>query len=61
MSPIKNFLAAALYILPSIALVLTLPDLVGLDQKLSLMAGLIVCLLGAEAHAAIARGFAALT
>ena len=31
-------------------------DLMGLDQKLSMLAGLIACLLGAEAHAAIARG-----
>ncbi|MDR3500072.1 MAG: EAL domain-containing protein [Parvibaculum sp.] len=56
MSTTKNIFAASLYILPSIALALVLPDLMGLDQKLSMLAGLIACLLGAEAHAAIARG-----
>jgi cyclic-di-GMP phosphodiesterase TipF (flagellum assembly factor) len=56
MSPIKHIFAAILYIPPSIGLALTLPDLVGLDPKLSMLAGFIACLIGAEAHAAIARG-----
>ena len=56
MSPVKNILAVALYALPSIALAFGLTELGLLDSKLSVLAGLIACLLGAEAHAAYARG-----
>lgn len=56
MSPLKNFLAVALYALPSIGGAYGLSALGILDPKLSMLAGLIACLLGAEAHAALARG-----
>lgn len=56
MSPLKNFLAVALYALPSIGIAYGLSALGILDPKLSMLAGLIACLLGAEAHAALARG-----
>lgn len=56
MSPLKNFLAVALYALPSIGIAYGLSALGFLDPKLSMLAGLIACLLGAEAHAALARG-----
>lgn len=56
MSPFKNILAVALYAFPSIALSYGATELGLLDGKLSILAGLIACLLGAEAHAAYARG-----
>jgi cyclic-di-GMP phosphodiesterase TipF (flagellum assembly factor) len=56
MSPFKNILAVALYAFPSIALAYGATELGLLDGKLSILAGLIACLLGAEAHAAYARG-----
>lgn len=56
MSPLKNAFAVALYALPSIGIAYGLSGLGFLDPKLSMLAGLIVCLLGAEAHAALARG-----
>src|SRR3546814_5307839 len=56
MSPLKNFLAIALYALPSIGIAYGLSASGILDPKLSMLAGLIACLLGAEAHAALARG-----
>lgn len=56
MSPFKNILAVALYAFPSIAIAYGATELGLLDGKLSILAGLIACLLGAEAHAAYARG-----
>ncbi|HEY4345095.1 MAG TPA: EAL domain-containing protein [Parvibaculum sp.] len=56
MSPLKNALAVALYALPAIGFAYVLSALGFLDPKLSMLAGLIACLLGAEAHAALARG-----
>jgi cyclic-di-GMP phosphodiesterase TipF (flagellum assembly factor) len=56
MTPIKHSLATALYALPSIGLAAGLPIHAGFDQRLALLTGLITCLLGAEAHAAIGRG-----
>ncbi|MFZ3035507.1 MAG: EAL domain-containing protein, partial [Parvibaculum sp.] len=55
MSTLKTLLASALYILPSAALAYGLQDLGLLEPKLAILAGLIACLLGAEAHAAYAR------
>ncbi len=55
MKQIKHTLAALLYILPSVGIALALPEFAGIDQKLALLAGLIACLVGAEAHAAISR------
>lgn len=56
MKQIKHTLAALLYILPSIGIALLLPEFAGFDQKLALLAGLIACLVGTEAHASIVRG-----
>ncbi|MGB3810754.1 MAG: EAL domain-containing protein [Parvibaculum sp.] len=56
MSPFKNALAFALYALPSAALAYGLSAIGFLEPKLAMLAGLIACLLGAEAHASIARG-----
>jgi len=55
MSTLKNFLASALYILPSAGLAYGLENLGLLEAKLAILAGLIACLLGAEAHAAFSR------
>lgn len=55
MSTLKNFLASALYILPSAGLAYGLENLGLLETKLAILAGLIACLLGAEAHAAFSR------
>ncbi|MGV8995665.1 MAG: EAL domain-containing protein [Parvibaculaceae bacterium] len=55
MSTLKTLLATALYALPSMGLAYGLVDLGLLEPKLAILAGLIACLLGAEAHAAYAR------
>jgi len=55
MSTLKNLLASALYILPSAGLAYGLENLGLLETKLAILAGLIACLLGAEAHAAYSR------
>ncbi len=55
MSTLKTFLATALYALPSFGLAYGLNDLGLLEPKLAILAGLIACLLGAEAHAALSR------
>lgn len=55
MSMLKTFLATALYALPSLAMAYGLQNLGLLEPKLAVLAGLIACLLGAEAHAAINR------
>ena len=55
MSSLKTLLATALYALPSFALAYGLANLGLLEPKLAILAGLIACLLGAEAHAAISR------
>lgn len=55
MSTLKNLLASALYILPSAGLAYGLENLGLLETKLAILAGLIACLLGAEAHAAFSR------
>ena len=55
MSTLKTLLASALYILPSAALAYGIQNLGLLEPKLAILAGLIACLLGAEAHAALSR------
>src|SRR3546814_15291790 len=50
MSPLKNFLAIALYALPSIGIAYGLSASGILDPQLSMLAGLLSCLLGAEAQ-----------
>jgi cyclic-di-GMP phosphodiesterase TipF (flagellum assembly factor) len=55
MSTLKTFLATALYALPSFGLAYGLSHLGLLEPKLAALAGLIACLLGAEAHAALSR------
>ncbi|ABS61891.1 diguanylate phosphodiesterase [Parvibaculum lavamentivorans DS-1] len=54
-SPIKHLAATMLYALPSVALAWGATALFGFDPKLAALGGLIACLLGAEAHAAISR------
>lgn len=56
MSKPKHLLVTALYVVPSIAGALFLPDVMNVEPKLALLGGLIACLLGAEAHASIMRG-----
>lgn len=56
MSKPKHFLAATLYVAPSIAAALWLPEIANVEPKLALLGALIACFLGAEAHAAYARG-----
>ena len=53
--PIKHSAATLLYVLPSIGLALGAIAIFGADPKLAALGGLIACLLGAEAHAAISR------
>lgn len=55
MSSLKTLLATALYALPSFGLAYGLANLGLLEQNLAILAGLIACLLGAEAHAALSR------
>ncbi|MDO8290366.1 MAG: EAL domain-containing protein [Parvibaculum sp.] len=55
MSTLKTLLATALYALPSLGLAYGLAGLGLLEPKLAILAGLIACLLGAEAHAAFSR------
>lgn len=55
MSTLKSFLATLLYALPSMGLAYGLSNLGLLEPKLAILAGLIACLLGAEAHAAFSR------
>lgn len=55
MLTLKTFLATALYALPSLGLAYVLSHLGLLEPKLAILAGLIACLLGAEAHAAFNR------
>jgi len=55
MSSIKHSAATLLYVLPSIALAFGAIEFFGFDPKLAALGGLIACLLGAEAHAAISR------
>ncbi|MES1989397.1 MAG: EAL domain-containing protein [Pseudomonadota bacterium] len=55
MSTLKTLLATALYALPSLGLAYGLENLGLLEPKLAILAGLIACLLGAEAHAAYSR------
>ena len=55
MSTLKTLLATALYALPSLGLAYGLENLGLLEPKLAILAGLITCLLGAEAHAAYSR------
>lgn len=55
MSSLKTLLATALYALPSLAMAYGLANLGLLEPKLAILAGLIACLLGAEAHAAFSR------
>lgn len=54
--PIKHFAATLLYALPSVALAYGAIVFFAVDPKLAALGGLIACLLGAEAHAAISRG-----
>ena len=51
-----NGLATGLYIVPSIGVGYGLMTIGGFDPKLATLGGIITCLLGAEAHSAIARG-----
>tara|TARA_R110000868_G_scaffold125417_6_gene331364 strand:- start:47 stop:1309 length:1263 start_codon:yes stop_codon:yes gene_type:complete len=55
MATLKTLLATALYALPSLAMAYGLANLGLLEPKLAILAGLIACLLGAEAHAAFSR------
>ena len=55
-SPIKHFAAMLLYVLPAIGLAYGAIAFFAIDPKLAALGGLIACLLGAEAHAAISRG-----
>ena len=55
MSSIKHSAATLLYVLPSIGLTFGAIEIFGFDPKLAALGGLIACLLGAEAHAAISR------
>ncbi|MEX1152680.1 EAL domain-containing protein [Parvibaculum sp.] len=55
MSSKKHSAATLLYVLPSIGLAFGAIEIFGFDPKLAALAGLIACLLGAEAHAAISR------
>jgi cyclic-di-GMP phosphodiesterase TipF (flagellum assembly factor) len=55
MSSKKHSAATLLYVLPSIGLAFGAIEIFGFDPKLAALGGLIACLLGAEAHAAIAR------
>ncbi|MBX3493980.1 MAG: EAL domain-containing protein [Parvibaculum sp.] len=55
MSSIKHSAATLLYVLPSIGLAFGAIEFFGFDPKLAALGGLIACLLGAEAHAAISR------
>ncbi|MBX3490103.1 MAG: EAL domain-containing protein [Parvibaculum sp.] len=55
MSSIKHSAATLLYVLPSIGLAFGAIELFDFDPKLAALGGLIACLLGAEAHAAISR------
>lgn len=55
MSSIKHSAATLIYVLPSIGLAFGAITLFGFDPKLAALGGLIACLLGAEAHAAISR------
>ncbi|PKQ07321.1 MAG: diguanylate phosphodiesterase [Alphaproteobacteria bacterium HGW-Alphaproteobacteria-12] len=55
-SPIKHFAAMLLYALPAIGLAYGAIAFFAIDPKLAALGGLIACLLGAEAHAAISRG-----
>lgn len=55
MSSIKHSAATLLYVLPSIGLAFGAIAFFGFDPKLAALGGLIACLLGAEAHAAISR------
>ncbi|MDO8839124.1 MAG: EAL domain-containing protein [Parvibaculum sp.] len=52
---IKHSAATLLYVLPSIGLAFAAIEIFGFDPKLAALGGLIACLLGAEAHAAISR------
>ncbi|MDO9126489.1 EAL domain-containing protein [Parvibaculum sp.] len=54
--PIKHLAATLLYALPSVALAYGAIVFFAVDPKLAALGGLIACLLGAEAHAAISRG-----
>ncbi|MAB13945.1 EAL domain-containing protein [Parvibaculum sp.] len=53
---ILNGVATGLYIVPSIGVGYGLMTIGGFDPKLATLGGIIACLLGAEAHSAIARG-----
>lgn len=53
--PFKHLAATLLYALPSLALAWGAIVFFGFDPKLAALGGLIACLLGAEAHAAISR------
>jgi len=55
MSSIKHSAATLIYVLPSIGLAFGAIEIFGFDPKLAALGGLIACLLGAEAHAAISR------
>lgn len=55
MSTLKSIAATALYALPSAGLAYGVANLGLLEPKLAILAGLIACLLGAEAHAAYSR------
>jgi len=57
MTPLKHTLAALLYISGSVLVAVAFITFMDADIRLGMMAGLIACLLGAEAHAGVSRRF----
>jgi len=57
MTPLKHLLAASLYISGSVLVAIAFIIFMEADIRLGMMAGLIACLLGAEAHAGVSRRF----
>lgn len=57
MTPLKHLLAASVYISGSVLVAVAFITFMDADIRLGMMAGLIACLLGAEAHAGVSRRF----